>query len=355
MYNCLVNETFQNQGYAMEKPEAQISIIVPVYNCEGDVMRCLESLMAQTYKHWEAICVDDGSTDASPALLDELAARDSRFRVIHQANGGVSRARNVGLDCVRTPYITMLDADDVLEQDALEKMYTCMQENPCDMVLIGIKRVLKDKVILSGCGRLSAGKLLAHPSQFFLDVPPGPVAKLYRNDIIRQHQIRFPSGMKIGEDFMFNARYWCYTRTIHVLNECLYLYMESETSVVDKFMSGRLPYETYEQTVRLPHSVYKMTTSFKDGVHQPHDWVCVMLAAQLVEQSWVIGDCLLAESDKKKLRSIARKCYADMAAHVPFTKRFCIKRDFYIRWIRGRVMRLLGKVKRALKRTLGMR
>ncbi len=75
-----------------------VSVIVPVYNTEKYLRRCLDSILAQTFTDWECLIIDDGSTDASPAICDEYAARDSRFRVFHKANGGVSSARNVGLD-----------------------------------------------------------------------------------------------------------------------------------------------------------------------------------------------------------------------------------------------------------------
>ena len=97
-----------------------ISIIVPVYNVAPFLSRCLDSLVGQTYENLEIICVDDGSTDGSAAILDACAAKDSRIKVIHQENAGVSVARNRGLDAATGEFVTFVDADDWLEPDADE-------------------------------------------------------------------------------------------------------------------------------------------------------------------------------------------------------------------------------------------
>lgn len=96
------------------------SIIIPVYNVAPYLRECLNSVLAQTFTDWEAICVDDGSTDGSGAILDEYAAKDKRFRVIHQANAGVSVARNAALDVVQGEWVGFLDADDVYRSNTLE-------------------------------------------------------------------------------------------------------------------------------------------------------------------------------------------------------------------------------------------
>lgn len=107
-----------------------ISVIVPVYNAEKYLDRCVESIVAQTYKNLEIILVDDGSTDNSPAICDAWAKKDSRIRVIHKKNGGVSSARNAGLDACTGDYIGFADADDWMEPD----MYEVLIGNAKDIV-----------------------------------------------------------------------------------------------------------------------------------------------------------------------------------------------------------------------------
>ena len=121
--------------FQSQPPECPcISIIIPVYNAGPYLGECLDSLLSQTFQDWEAICIDDGSSDESPALLDKCAAMDPRFKVVHQQNGGVSNARNRGLEHIRAPYLLLVDSDDWLEADALEQLYGSIRENGGDPV-----------------------------------------------------------------------------------------------------------------------------------------------------------------------------------------------------------------------------
>ncbi len=107
-----------------------LTIVVPVYQVEDTLERCLSSIADQTFRDWEAILVDDGSTDGSPAMCDEWARRDSRFRVIHQENGGLSDARNAGMAHARSPYITFVDSDDYLAPDTYMTFMRQLAEHP---------------------------------------------------------------------------------------------------------------------------------------------------------------------------------------------------------------------------------
>lgn len=107
----------------------KISIIVPVYNVEKYLRCCLDSIVAQTFTDWECICVDDGSPDNSGKILDEYAAKDNRFVIIHKENGGVSSARNVGLDIARGEWISFVDSDDILVQDCFACLMSELNRN----------------------------------------------------------------------------------------------------------------------------------------------------------------------------------------------------------------------------------
>ena len=112
-----------------------ISIIVPVYNTEKYLRRCIDSVLAQTYQDFELLLIDDGSKDSSGAICDEYAAQDARVRVFHKENGGVSSARNVGLDNARGEWITFVDADDWIESDMLELLLRKGEETGADIVM----------------------------------------------------------------------------------------------------------------------------------------------------------------------------------------------------------------------------
>ena len=116
------------------------SIIIPVYNVAPYLRECLDSVLAQTFGDWESICVDDGSTDGSGAILDEYAAKDSRFKVIHQTNAGVSAARNRALDEANGEWLTFLDADDLLREDFLSKLLVAAQASKADLAIGGVLR-----------------------------------------------------------------------------------------------------------------------------------------------------------------------------------------------------------------------
>ena len=107
----------------------KLAILIPVYNAEKYLRECLDSVLAQTFPDWEAICVDDGSTDGSGAILDEYAAKDGRFRVIHQKNAGVSAARNAALDVAKGEWVCFVDADDVIDRDWLRAMMLGRKSN----------------------------------------------------------------------------------------------------------------------------------------------------------------------------------------------------------------------------------
>ncbi len=99
-----------------------ISVIIPVYNAAAYLRECIDSLLSQTFTDWEALCVDDGSTDESGIILDEYAAKDRRIKVFHQSNKGVSAARNFALESAKGEYVCFLDGDDIFDRDFLERV-----------------------------------------------------------------------------------------------------------------------------------------------------------------------------------------------------------------------------------------
>ena len=121
------------------------SVIIPVFNSSDKLCFCLDSLAAQTCADWEAVCVDDGSTDRSPAILEEAARGDSRIRVLHKANGGVASARNLALEHVRGEWIVFLDADDALAPDALSLLSRAHAQVPtAEVICFGTRPVPHD-------------------------------------------------------------------------------------------------------------------------------------------------------------------------------------------------------------------
>ena len=165
----------------------KISIIIPVYNVEDYLSMCIESVIAQTYKDWELILVDDGSPDNSGSICDEYASRDPRIRVIHKKNAGVSAARNTGIEAANGEWISFIDSDDWVDTDYLEKFE--LDKDDADLIIQGLeyydnrngqyfKQIKVADCILSGT---DSKKLVADNNVLGSGYP---VAKAYRKSII---------------------------------------------------------------------------------------------------------------------------------------------------------------------------
>ena len=218
-----------------------ISIIVPVYNVEPYLKQCLDSLMGQTLKDIEIICVDDGSTDGSPAILQEYAAKDERIHLITQTNKGVSVARNEGMSTARAPYIMFCDPDDWCELNMCERMYHALDGvNEADIAMCGTKmeydyevseqKVMSDEawytVYNSGLTELTEEMLLHKFSAAVWN-------RIFRRSFLLKHNVQFPKDRwEISEDFyFFNV---CLAHSTHMVfvQDKLYHYRRRQGSVM---------------------------------------------------------------------------------------------------------------------------
>ena len=185
-----------------------VSIIVPAYNCAGFLTRCVDSLLAQTYGTLEIILVDDGSTDATPEICDGLAAADSRVSVIHKPNGGVSSARNEGIDAAKGDYIAFADADDYVNPDHIECLIQLMKRHDSDVSVCGYISEHEEKCSPPSCGNGSVNEVIYdHDSAVCELLAGGAVGgyvwnKLYRRGLL--DGVRFRGDIKILEDLRFN-------------------------------------------------------------------------------------------------------------------------------------------------------
>ena len=204
----------------------KISIIVPVYNVEKYLRRCLDSIVAQTFNDWECILIDDGSPDNSGAICDEYAEKDSCFRVIHQKNAGVSAARNAGLDVARGEWISFVDSDDWCTLDMLESLLHSAEENDAEVVIGGysLNDGNKDyETRLPPEGKMSMPK-------YFDGKWQGPWAKLIKKSFLHKFNIRFPEGISLAEDLFFTFQLFFYSSKICGLKNNLYFYYQNQMS-----------------------------------------------------------------------------------------------------------------------------
>lgn len=207
-----------------------VSIIMPVYNTAAFLPMALDSIIAQTYSSWEAILVDDGSTDGSGEICDSYAARDPRFRVIHKSNAGVSAARNAGLDAARGEYIGFVDSDDWADPGMFATLVADMERNDADVAKCGFRTVEKDRTHEPSSGSLRvidgghAARLLYENKKirsFLWD-------KLYRRSIFN---VRFPEG-RIYEDMCVLLWVLANARKVTLNPTPLYNYRQRGDSIV---------------------------------------------------------------------------------------------------------------------------
>ena len=208
------------------------SIIIPVYNVAPYLRECLDSVLTQAFTDWECICVDDGSTDGSGAILDEYAARDGRFRVFHQKNAGPSAARNRGLDEASGEWIWFVDSDDMVKPSALSTFYAI--ENKADVTFFsmeilhddGFRRIILLKAIpYSELGEASSQDVLAlTKNSLCIDAFGWTWDKIVRRRVISDNGIRFNEHIKFFEDELFALDLFRHAKSFSCLDDVLYLY-----------------------------------------------------------------------------------------------------------------------------------
>ncbi|MGJ0706244.1 glycosyltransferase family 2 protein, partial [Enterococcus avium] len=177
----------------------EISIIVPVYDVEKYLKKCVDSILNQTFKDFELILVDDGSPDNSGAICDQYAEKDSRVRVIHKENGGLSDARNAGIEVARGKYLGFVDSDDFVNEDMYKQLYTSIIENNADLSICGIFDLYEGKTPI----KKTEKKLLLNRNEAMIMIFHGneisvhAYNKLYKKEIFES--LRYPVG-KYHED-----------------------------------------------------------------------------------------------------------------------------------------------------------
>ena len=209
-----------------QKLYPKVSIIVPVYNTARYLARCLDSIAAQTFTDWECICVDDGSTDESGAMLDAYARRDARFRVIHQENGGVSRARNAGLDAARGEYVGFVDSDDWVEPETYELAYEAAAAHNADLVQWDYVFEDNGKRIV-GLSLAEGPFSVSKNATYFC---PSMWHKLVFLKLIYANHLLFPENIRLSEDRLFSFQCSLLARRAFHLNRALYHYTANASS-----------------------------------------------------------------------------------------------------------------------------
>ena len=221
----------------MVQMEKLVSVIVAVYNIEEYLPRCVDSILAQTYRNLEIILVDDGSKDQSGSICDSYAEKDRRIKVIHKKNGGLSDARNAGMDAATGEYIGFVDGDDWIEPDMYRAMYFACEKEKAQAAVCRYKQITKSGIIDGSAGnsvslsRDEALEIYVCGDERYL-IYNSVWSKLFARDLVEG--MRFPVG-KNSEDIMFTTRAFCRMERLVYLDEAYYNYvLDREGSIMNE-------------------------------------------------------------------------------------------------------------------------
>lgn len=216
-----------------------VSIIVPVYNAEKHLSRCIDSILNQEYTDFELLLVNDGSTDSCAAICDSYAGKDSRIHVIHKENTGVSDSRNKAIDQARGTYLQFLDSDDWITPDATKLFVRAAEDHCCDLVIADFYRVVGERLSQKGdieedsvmTREEFASHMMENPADFYYGVLWN---KLYRREIVEKYRLRMDVTISWCEDFMFNLEYICHGESFYALQAPIYYYVKTKGSLASQ-------------------------------------------------------------------------------------------------------------------------
>lgn len=268
-----------------------VTLVVPVYKIKEEYLRkCLDSILNQTDKNWEAILVDDGSPDNSGEICEEYAKNDSRFTVYHQKNQGVSVARNKGIDNAKYEWVTFIDPDDWIDEKTVEVVNEQLAENNPDILAFGYAREFKNlqrpEFLVHKNGKISKDLLdsmrLATLYHLVID---GVVHnytvnaiwnKVYKVSYLNKFNIRFEASARKGQDRVFNLYAFDKTDSVYYLDMLLYHYRnDNEDSIVNRYNPNTVKYS--QAVLNLMYSWIKENKKPKIYTDMLNCWVCIRL------------------------------------------------------------------------------
>lgn len=228
-----------------------ISIIVPVYNTELYIDRCIQSILLQDYTNIQLVLINDGSTDNSGIICDKYARMDKRITIIHKQNGGVSSARNAGLAVATGYWLMFVDSDDYIDENMISHLLAQASVN-YDLIISGISVVFNKEVILYPMRNYQyTPKTLLEDFEVGYDTVclSSPCCKLYKKIIIEEHNLQFDLNISMGEDMLFILEYLKYCKNIQGINGVYYKYMRiREDSLMTAFNEKYFTYREYVYT-----------------------------------------------------------------------------------------------------------
>ena len=253
----------------------KVSIIIPIYNAEKHLRRCVDSVLKQDFEDFELILMNDGSRDSSGMICDAYAEKDERVRVVHKDNSGVSDTRNQAMALARGEYLQFLDSDDWITPDATGLLVRMATEHHCEMVIADFYRVIGERLSPKGKiredGILSredfAMEMMENPADFYYGVLWN---KLYRRDIIEKNNLCMDKDISWCEDFIFNMEYIRHVKQVYALHVPMYYYVKTPGSLVSQGTS-------ISKTIQMKRTVFKCYKEFYKEVFKEEDYEKIRL------------------------------------------------------------------------------
>ena len=224
-----------------------ISIVIPCYNVEDKIIRCLQSIKEQSFDDFTCYIIDDGSSDKTASIIKSFINEDNRFLYFYKDNGGQASARNLGIELTKEPYITFIDSDDYVHQDYLLQLFTPFKTNDIDMTACYFERVYENKVSVNNFTK----------QDLLLSKFPAVWGKLFKTEIIKNNNIEFPKGLWY-EDLYFFAEVISHVNNIQIVDHSLYYYIQNKNSTM----------YTYSDKI---FDIYSIFNKFKNENHIKKD------------------------------------------------------------------------------------
>lgn len=263
-----------------------ISIIVPIYNREKYLSECIDSILVQSYSDFEVLLIDDGSTDRSGEICDEYAQKDARIRVFHKENGGVSSARNVGLDNVQGEWVCFVDSDDTIAANYLEVLLKAAVENEADSSMGGFRYINSDKKVEIGASNRGMETVEENIKRFYACVTPDWHRYLWNRmlsaDVIKKNHLRFNEKLYYKEDGLFLIQFLCSSNGIvGVANRIVYNYRQHNQSEMGilrqsftpKFLTNAKSHNLIVKTLNKHHCSKEVLKIAKSQAYNATGWV----------------------------------------------------------------------------------
>lgn len=291
----------------------EISIVIPAYNAEKDIEKCVDSILNQTFRKFELIIVNDGSTDNTSYICNRIKLKDDRIKIIHKENGGVSSARNKGIDVALGKYIMFCDSDDWLDSELLAELYNKIKKYECDIIYSGAYKDIysyekKIKTITIGVSDelYIEQKNLASELKYILESFQGPFlapwAKLYRTTMIKDNALYFDEKMVCYEDFDFN---------IECLSKCKHIYFTKFIGYHHKLIQGENNIKRRKKN-NLVYDISKIHRKFNDFLKEidKENLLNGYITSWYVEQYKVVFQKILNEENNisKRERNEILEC-----------------------------------------------